>query len=126
MWNYDNRNPAKFEELCKKGSKLIQASYEHYYLDCGLENYVKFGNSWCEYNSWKDIYSLNVSTVAQGLPAVCHQNLIGATVSLWTETISPYNLMNTLFPRSFALAERLWTNPRAGFANDTEIWLGSS
>lgn len=80
-------------------------------MDCGDENFITAGHMWCSYNSWKTIYQEPVIGDSEGLPEECLEQVIGASVNLWTEKYSYLNVLNKLFPRAFALGERLWTNP---------------
>jgi len=107
--------------MCSKGVKLVQSSYEAYYLDCGEENMFTSGPNWCPYAMWTNIYA---NDVLQKLPEECRDNIIGAEVTSWTEQIGDATIHSKLFPRSIALAERLWTDPaETGTYHDVAVWL---
>ena len=40
-----------------------------------------------------------------------YQVVLGAEAAIWTEQASSSNMFTRLFPRTWALAERLWSNP---------------
>ena len=40
-----------------------------------------------------------------------YQVVLGAEAAIWTEQASSSNMLTRLFPRTWALAERLWSNP---------------
>jgi hexosaminidase len=79
------------------------------------------GPTWCNYAFWKNIYG---GSILEGIPEECQDNVIGAFAAAWSEVIDESNLMTRVFPRAFALAERLWANPVAtGTDQDIDIWL---
>ena len=111
LWNYDDSYASIFEQYCENGAKLIQSSYLNYYLDCGGENFITSHPMWCQYVSWKSIYESDVTEASKGLPEQCKDKFVGATACLWSEQVNDSNVMSKLFPRVYALAERLWTDP---------------
>ena len=88
--------------------RLLQGNASEYYLDGGGENAFKSGPIWLPWMMWKNIYA---KSIYQGLPQECHDNLIGGFVSVWTESIDDTTVMTRIFPRAFALGERLWSDP---------------
>jgi len=41
---------------------------------------------------------------------------MGGETAIWTEQASDSDILTRIFPRSWAYAERLWTNPSKGTA----------
>lgn len=102
---------------------MVQSSYKQYYLDCGGDSFIKQGENWCPYISWKSIYATNITTAMPSIPKECHKSFIGATAAVWTEQTNSESIITKLFPRSFALAERLWLDPPAGSVGDISLWI---
>ena len=126
LWRYyPNSEFDYYKQQCQAGTKLVQADFKYYYLDCGGENFMKSGHNWCSYASWKKIYTQNITTAMPSLPDECRGNFMGASAALWTEQVSQQSIITKLFPRLFALAERLWLDPRAGEVKDGSLWIGA-
>ena len=100
---------------------MVQGIASNYYLDGGGENAFHPGPIWQPWMMWKNIYAHSVD---EGLPEQCKDNLIGGFISLWTESIDDTTAMTRIFPRAFALGERLWSNPMpTGTDKDISIWV---
>ncbi|XP_053676334.1 chitooligosaccharidolytic beta-N-acetylglucosaminidase [Anopheles nili] len=105
-------NDSKVSNLLEKGYRLIMSNYDALYLDCGFSGWVTDGSNWCApYIGWQKVY--NNDLMAIGGPYA--QQILGGEAALWTEQSDSYTLDNRLWPRLSAHAERLWTNPRAGW-----------
>ncbi|XP_050546976.1 chitooligosaccharidolytic beta-N-acetylglucosaminidase-like isoform X2 [Daktulosphaira vitifoliae] len=86
-------------QLTELGYKVIVATKEFYYLDHGF---------WppTNYHSWKLIYETK-------LPIVNNTHLIlGAETCMWSEYVDENSVDFKIWPRTAALAERLWSNPK--------------
>lgn len=96
--------------LVESGYKLIVSHYDELYLDCGFGGWVTDGNNWCApYKEWQKIYLSDPSKIAT--PDRMSQ-VLGSEVALWSEQSDEFSLDTRLWPRSSALAERLWSNPQ--------------
>ncbi|XP_058053517.1 chitooligosaccharidolytic beta-N-acetylglucosaminidase isoform X2 [Anopheles bellator] len=105
-------NDSKVVNLLEKGYRLIISNYDALYLDCGFAGWVTDGNNWCApYIGWQKVY--NNDLMAIGGPYA--QQILGGEAALWMEQSDSYTLDSRLWPRLSALAERLWSNPRAGW-----------
>ncbi|KAF8158430.1 beta-hexosaminidase [Crassisporium funariophilum] len=97
-------------EVAQKGFKIIHASNEYFYLDCGGGGWVGqnvLGNSWCDpFKTWQKAYSFNPLA---GLTEDQHHLVIGGQQLLWTEQSSPTNLDNVVWPRAASSAEVFWS-----------------
>ena len=96
-------------------NRFIVSNYDHFYLDCGFGNY--FGNaSWCDpMHTWLDIYRFELN--ATGFQQ--HEDQIfGVEACLFTELVNDANVLDRVFPRVTALAERVWT-PETNEFGDT-------
>lgn len=127
MWDYNpnnNETKARLIEACKAGTQLVQSRYRTYYMDCGGSNWLFGGDStWCQFASWNRIY---LEHPTDDLPEECVDNVIGASVELWSEAINEHNLLTRAFPRAWALAERLWSdyNGYEDTPNLNQFWDG--
>ncbi|XP_041772727.1 chitooligosaccharidolytic beta-N-acetylglucosaminidase [Anopheles merus] len=105
-------NDSKVANLLQKGYRLIMSNYDALYLDCGFAGWVTDGSNWCApYIGWQKVY--NNDLMAIGGPYA--QQILGGEAALWTEQSDTHTLDNRLWPRLSAHAERLWSNPRAGW-----------
>uniref|UniRef100_A0A182N7T2 beta-N-acetylhexosaminidase n=1 Tax=Anopheles dirus TaxID=7168 RepID=A0A182N7T2_9DIPT len=105
-------NDSKLINLLEKGYRLIMSNYDALYLDCGFAGWVTDGSNWCApYIGWQKVY--NNDLMAIGGPYA--QQILGGEAALWTEQSDSHTLDNRLWPRLSAHAERLWSNPRAGW-----------
>ncbi|XP_050421396.1 chitooligosaccharidolytic beta-N-acetylglucosaminidase-like isoform X2 [Adelges cooleyi] len=94
IWE-DPTSPAKLTEL---GYKVIVAMKDVYYLDHGFWSPTN-------YHTWKLIYNTK-------MPVANKTNLIlGAETCMWSEYVDELGLDLKVWPRTAALAERLWANP---------------
>lgn len=81
--------------LLSKGYKLILATKDTWYLDHGF-----WGTT--VYHSWKVAYE-------NKLPK--HKNVLGGEAAMWSELVDDQSVDVKVWPRTAAVAERLWTNP---------------
>lgn len=63
------------------------------------------------YRSWQNVY-LHRPWERMGLKESQLKQILGGEVCLWTEQVDENQLDARLWPRSAALAERLWTDPQ--------------
>merc|ERR1719323_2777144 len=71
-------------------------------------------------DSWMDFYNLDPAKGAQAVdPLVLDTHLLGGEAAVWSEEIDAANMLESVFPRSSAAAERLYTPlDRIGDAGD--------
>lgn len=81
------------QELIDLGYRVIVSNKDAWYLDWGFWGTTKYSN-------WKRVYEARLPDAS-----------LGGEVALWTELIDEYSMDSLLWPRSAALAERLWSNP---------------
>ncbi|KDE09594.1 hypothetical protein MVLG_00002 [Microbotryum lychnidis-dioicae p1A1 Lamole] len=98
------------QSLVQEGYRVVHASSEYLYLDCGGGAWVggTTGNSWCDpFKSWQKIYSFdpyaNITSSQRRL-------IMGGETLLWSEQSDGSNLDPTTWPRAAAAAEVFWTN----------------
>ncbi|ODN91414.1 hexosaminidase [Cryptococcus wingfieldii CBS 7118] len=105
-------NSADARKVLNKGFRIVHASADYFYLDCGQGGWIGQeggGNSWCDpLKSWAKIYSfdpfLDVEDDERHL-------VLGGQTSLWAEQTDETNLEPTIWPRAAALAEVFWSGP---------------
>lgn len=76
--------------------------HNNYYLDCGHGN--KYGDrTWCDpFKTFWDIYKYDPYQYSNDT------DILGGEVTAWSEMLSQYNLHSFVWPRSAAMADRLW------------------
>lgn len=101
---------ADVRAVADKGYRLVHASSDYFYLDCGHGGWVgKDGglNSWCDpFKSWQLMYSFNPYA---NLTEAQYPLVLGGQNSLWVEQTDEQNVDTVLFPRIAATAELWWT-----------------
>lgn len=101
---------ANTRTVADKGYRLVHASSDYFYLDCGRGEWINQdggANSWCDpYKSWQLMYSFdpynNITDAQRSL-------VLGGQASLWAEQADATNYETVLWPRGAALAELFWT-----------------
>ncbi|XP_011685543.1 PREDICTED: chitooligosaccharidolytic beta-N-acetylglucosaminidase [Wasmannia auropunctata] len=99
--------------LLQNNFKIIFSNYDALYLDCGFGAWVGEGNNWCApYKGWQKIYDNSPLDMVkkQGYGNKKHL-ILGGEAALWTEQADSANTDSRLWPRSAAMAERLWSEP---------------
>ncbi|KAF8526999.1 beta-hexosaminidase [Hysterangium stoloniferum] len=94
-----------------KGFRIIHASSDFLYLDCGGGQWVgaDIGNSWCDpFKSWQKVYSFDPMA---NLSSSQGEFVMGGETLLWTEQSDSSNLDPIAWPRAAAAAEVFWTGP---------------
>ncbi|XP_036337768.1 chitooligosaccharidolytic beta-N-acetylglucosaminidase-like [Rhagoletis pomonella] len=99
---------SEIKAILKRGFRVIISNYDALYFDCGGPSWVDIGNNWCSpYIGWQKVYDNNLDNIAGEYKSL----VLGAEAAIWSEQIDEYTLDYRLWPRSSALAERLWSNP---------------
>lgn len=97
----------KVQTLLESGYKLIVSNYDALYLDCGFGSWVSEGNNWCSpYIGWQKVYDNRMESVGGAYIS----QIYGAEAALWSEQVDEFALDAKLWPRSSAMAERLWSS----------------
>ncbi|KAJ8891061.1 hypothetical protein PR048_010570 [Dryococelus australis] len=107
-------------ELVNKGYRIILSNYDALYFDCGFGAWVGEGNNWCSpYIGWQKVYMNSPYNILSNLGVTLDVNtaklILGSEATLWTEQVDDASVDGRLWPRSSAMAERLWSNPPEGW-----------
>eukprot|EP00936_MAST-01D_sp_MAST-1D-sp1_P001421 g1421.t1 len=102
----------------KLGYGLIDSSASHWYLDCGVGNWLGSnvggmwpGKSWCTpFKTWQTVYAYDPE---DGVTENYWGMIKGGEVALWGEQNGETNYESKLWPRAAAAAERLWSDKSA-------------
>ncbi|RLU20777.1 hypothetical protein DMN91_007391 [Ooceraea biroi] len=99
--------------LLRDDFRVIFSNYDALYLDCGFAAWVGEGNNWCSpYKGWQKIYDNSPLQITKNLGYANKKHLIlGGEAALWTEQADSMSVDSRLWPRSAAMAERLWSEP---------------
>ncbi|KAL7287498.1 hypothetical protein TKK_0018332 [Trichogramma kaykai] len=105
---------ATIGRLIRNKFRVIFSNYDALYLDCGFGAWVGEGNNWCSpYKGWQKVYDNSPMKIIekQGFGEAFKSLVLGAEATLWSEQVDSTSVDSRLWPRSAAMAERLWTNP---------------
>ncbi|XP_057328353.1 chitooligosaccharidolytic beta-N-acetylglucosaminidase-like [Microplitis mediator] len=101
--------------LIKNDFKVIFSNYDALYLDCGFGAWVGEGANWCSpYKGWQKVYENSPLQIirSQGFESKKHL-ILGGEAALWSEQVDSTSVDARLWPRSAAMAERLWAEPQS-------------
>jgi len=104
-------SPESVANAINKGFRIIHASSDFLYLDCGAGEWIgaDIANSWCDpFKSWQKIYSFDPLS---NLSSSQSKFVMGGETLLWTEQSDPSNLDPIMWPRAATAAEVFWTGP---------------
>lgn len=100
-------NSSTIANLLANGYKVIISNSDALYLDCGDGSFANSGLNWCApYKSSQNIYNNRLEAMAGSYI----DQVLGAEVAMWSETSDERIIDQKLWPRTAALAERLWTS----------------
>lgn len=110
-------NRSTFAKALNLGHDVLMA--EGWYMDLSQPG-LRRGR---RQDSWMDFYNLDPTVGAEGVdPDILAKHLLGGEAGMWGEEIDAANLLDSVFPRSSAVAERLHTPlNRIGNAGDPTI-----
>jgi len=116
---WDNADGSVAPWLTKMGYSVVLAHQDYLYLDCGGAGWEQPGGYWCQpKHEWYRMYDYipKVLKLWDIAPDSKEASLIeGAEAILWGERADLMNLENLIWPRTAALAERLWSNPSSNW-----------
>ncbi|KAI5642931.1 glycosyl hydrolase family 20, catalytic domain-containing protein [Phthorimaea operculella] len=111
------------------GFRSVISHVNAWYLDCGFGSWRDSSDGHCgPYRSWQQIYEHrpwveepSVSSV--GLQDTAAWRIEGGAACMWSEQLGPGGLDARLWPRTAALAERLWSDRAEGAMPDVYLRL---
>ncbi|KAI9164429.1 Glucosamine-6-phosphate isomerase (Glucosamine-6-phosphate deaminase) (GNPDA) (GlcN6P deaminase) [Blastocladiella emersonii ATCC 22665] len=121
----------------KAGKQAIVSNANAWYLDCGHGAWTTGAPvealGWCKKRPWGAVYDYDPfpgdtapadgpSWSAPALP-VAKDAVIGGEVCMWTEQADAGNVMQRIFPRAVAFAERAWSHPGVDPGTDGNRWV---
>ncbi|XP_003249914.1 chitooligosaccharidolytic beta-N-acetylglucosaminidase [Apis mellifera] len=114
---WTTKNDPVIDRLLRNNFKVIISNYDALYLDCGFSAWVGEGNNWCSpYKGWQIIYENSPLKIIKLHHLENKKNLIlGSEAALWSEQVDSASVDAKIWPRSAALAERLWSEPDSGW-----------
>lgn len=112
------------------GFRSIISHVDAWYLDCGFGSWRDSSDGHCgPYRSWQQIYEHRPWTeetapfASVGASEAGPWRIDGGAACQWTEQLGPGGLDARMWPRSAALAERLWSDRAEGAAADVYLRL---
>lgn len=114
---WDESDGSITPSLLEQGYEVILSNTDYVYLDCGNSGPTQAGGYWCQpYHEWYHIYQYiqDVTSLWQ-LSDASRKKIFGSETLIWTEMVDDINVSQKLWPRSAALAEALWTDPKHGW-----------
>ncbi len=86
-------------------NSYVMAPVDYYYLDCSFGN--KYGGkSWCD--PMKTFWRIYTFDPADHMVDQFDKRMLGAEVPVWSEIMSAESFEAKVWPRSAAMADRLW------------------
>jgi hexosaminidase len=99
------RSSSATQPIAQRGYRMIVSSIDVWYLDLGRHSYVENSN-YGSYRTWHNAYLYEPTT---GLAPDQAHLVLGGEACMWTETVSIHTLDPLIWPRTAAVAERLWS-----------------
>ncbi|XP_034947252.1 chitooligosaccharidolytic beta-N-acetylglucosaminidase [Chelonus insularis] len=105
------------DRLVENNFKVIFSNYDALYLDCGFGAWVGEGVNWCApYKGWQKVFMNSPSKILKQKNLASKSHLIlGGEAALWSEQVDSASVDSRLWPRSAAMAERLWGEPECSW-----------
>jgi hexosaminidase len=110
--------------------QVIISYYKAWYLDCGHGSWISNASTenvgWCPYRNWQAMYQFDpfgAGTRPNGdieteppmhvakLPDAASNAILGGEACMWSEQVDEFNVVQRIFPRALAFAERAWSHP---------------
>lgn len=112
---WTDKKDSTIANLLLNDYKIIISNYDALYLDCGFHKWTgSSGNNWCSpYKTWQLVYENSPAMIAQSFHVGRDKThlIMGSIAALWTETVDDASAENRIWPRTAALAERVWAEP---------------
>nr|QBG82661.1 hexosaminidase [Heortia vitessoides] len=108
------------------GFRSVISHVDAWYLDCGFGSWRDSSDGHCgPYRSWQQVYEHRPWTEEAPPPGgeASPWRVEGGAACQWTEQLGPGGLDARVWPRSAALAERLWSDRTEGAAADVYLRL---
>ncbi|CAK9290651.1 unnamed protein product [Gordionus sp. m RMFG-2023] len=109
-WGFEVSLAHKIQQYALLGHKLIISA--PWYLD---EEYRK--------EDWKRFYTYEPE-MSMDLESFLTSPIIGGEACMWSEYIDGSSILETIWPRASAVAERLWSPRRVNNIDNAELRLG--
>ncbi|KAJ6787434.1 hypothetical protein PWT90_03274 [Aphanocladium album] len=114
------------QKYARAGYRVIDTSYDAYYLDCGRGSWVDYAdsavspgttfNSWCDpFKNWHIVYNHDPFAGLEGSAAA--KKVVGGEVALWSETIDGATFDQIAWPRASAGGEIWWSGRKDASGN---------
>ncbi|XP_055315467.1 probable beta-hexosaminidase fdl isoform X1 [Sitodiplosis mosellana] len=98
-------------DLIMNGFNVIISHVDAWYLDCGFGSWRSTGEGACSpYTTWQRVYKHRPWN-RMHLDPIKMKQVLGGEACLWTEQVDESNVDARIWPRTAALAERLWSDP---------------
>lgn len=131
------------QAVLNSGFRAILSHVDAWYLDCGFGSWRDSSDGHCgPYRSWQQVYEhrpwveemtpgmanagvmgLNGDSEIVGAPPPSPWRIEGGAACQWTEQLDPGGLDARMWPRTAALAERLWSDRAEGAVADVYLRL---
>lgn len=108
IWN----KPGDMRRVVQAGFKGLLSG--GYYLD--RQQPVDLATRWLWVDVWRDMYTVDPMAAVIDIPGA-GELVLGGEGAMWGEQVDPTNLIERIWPRMSAVAERLWSGPQV---NDVE------
>lgn len=111
------------------GFRAVLSHVDAWYLDCGFGSWRDSSDGHCgPYRSWQQMYEHRPWTeesaaLVPGVGNTAAWHVMGGSACQWTEQLGPGGLDARVWPRSAAVAERLWSDRVEGATADVYLRL---
>ncbi|KAF9349011.1 hypothetical protein BGX26_012636 [Mortierella sp. AD094] len=105
------KNAGNAKRVIDQGRPVILSSSDYWYLDCSSGQWLigPQRDIWCSFSNWQRIYSYRLT---DQLNDAQQKMVYGGEVCMWGEQTDSSNLDSSLWPRSAAAAEVLWSGSK--------------
>lgn len=106
------RSEGAISQALRRGLHVVNADSGHLYLDHYQGSKATEPKAICCFTSLKDVYNYNPVPRSLASQQRAKGLVLGAQAQLWSEYIPSWSHLEYMaFPRTMALAERLWSQP---------------
>ncbi|CAG9795567.1 unnamed protein product [Diatraea saccharalis] len=108
------------------GYRSVISHVDAWYLDCGFGSWRDSSDGHCgPYRSWQQVYEHRPWTEEGASGEGLAWRIDGGAACQWTEQLGPGGLDARVWPRTAALAERLWSDRAEGATADVYLRLNT-